>query len=161
MAGRTGQELNASALAGDAGVAVKAPKLHLLDSGLACHLLGIHTSTQLHAHPLRGALFESWVVSEVAKARLHAGLPLRMFHYREARGPEVDLLVQGEKYWIALEAKSGATVDASFFAGMEAFSARLPKGTALLRRLVHGGQDQYRRQGVDVAPWSEIQGVRW
>ncbi len=63
-------------------------------------------SQQLNSHPLRGAIFESWMVSEVAKARVAAGLARRMFHYRESRGPEVDLLVQGETSWILAEAKS-------------------------------------------------------
>jgi hypothetical protein len=192
VAGRTGQEVNASSLAGDAGVSVntvrawlsvleasylivllpawhpntrkqvvKAPKLHMLDSGLACHLLGIRTSEQLVSHPLRGAIFESWMVSEVAKARLHAGQPLRMFHYREARGPEVDLLVQNERGWIVAEAKSGSTVDASFFAGMETFTSRLPKTAPVVRRLVYGGSESQKRQGVAVIPWAKIQNERW
>ncbi len=192
VARRTGQELNASALAGDAGVAVntvkawlsvletsylilllpawhpnirkqvvKAPKLHMLDSGLVCHLLGIHTAEQLASHPLRGAIFESWMVSEVAKARLHAGRSLRMFHYREARGPEVDLLVQGEEGWILAEAKSGRTVDASFFAGMEAFAARLPEASTVIPRLVYGGTEAQLRQGVAVTPWAKIQDGGW
>jgi len=192
VAGRSGQELNATSLAGDAGVSVntirawlsvleasylilllpawhpnvrkqvvRAAKLHMLDSGLTCHLLGIRTKEQLQSHPLRGAIFESWMVSEVAKARLHAGLSPRMFHYRESRGPEVDLLVQGDKSWILAEAKSGSTVDASFFAGMESFSTRLPRGASSVRRLVYGGSERQQRQGVAVTPWADIQDTRW
>lgn len=33
---------------------VKAPKVHMLDSGLACALLGIRTPDELRHHPLRG-----------------------------------------------------------------------------------------------------------
>lgn len=192
VAGRTGQELNLSSLAGDAGVSVntakawlsvleasylvlllpawhpntrkqvvKAPKLHMLDSGLACHLLGIRTAEQLTVHPLRGAIFESWMVAEVAKARLHAGLPLGMFHYREPRGPEVDLVVQGEDGWILAEAKSGRTVDPSFFAGMEALASRLPEGVSITNRLVYGGAETQLRRGVSVTPWERIQEAGW
>lgn len=39
---------------------VNTPKLHLLDSGLACYLLGIRSPKELELHPLRGAIFESW-----------------------------------------------------------------------------------------------------
>jgi uncharacterized protein len=192
VAGRTGQELNASALAGDVGVSVntirawlsvleasylilllpawhtntrkqvvRSPKIHLLDSGLACNLLGIRSVEQLVSHPLRGAIFESWMVSEVAKSRLHAGRPLRMFHYREARGPEVDLLIQQESNWLLAEAKSGSTVDSSFFAGMENFTVRLPEGSAIVRRLIYGGSDSQQRGGVAVTPWSRIQDETW
>jgi len=192
VAGRTGQELNASALAGDVGVSVntirawlsvleasylilvlpawhvntrkqvvRSPKIHLLDSGLACNLLGIRSVEQLVAHPLRGALFESWMVSEVAKARLHAGQPLRMFHYREARGPEVDLLVQQETGWLLAEAKSGSTVDPSFFAGMEKLASRLPDGSSCIRRLIYAGTETQQRGGVAVIPWAGIQSASW
>jgi predicted AAA+ superfamily ATPase len=192
VAGRTGQELNASSLSGDAGVSVntirawlsvleasylisllpawhpnhrkqhiKSPKLHFLDSGLACYLLGIQTAGQLASHPLRGALFESWVVSEVMKARLHQGLPPRMFHYREAKGPEVDLLVQAETGWILVEAKSGTTVDSSFFGPMEVLAGQFQDGSLVERRLLYGGEESYERQGVSVAGWSRIQDRAW
>lgn len=192
VAGRTGQELNASTLAGDVGVSVntirawlsvleasylvlllpawhtntrkqvvRSPKIHLLDSGLACSLLGIRSVDQLISHPLRGAIFESWMVAEVAKARLHTGQPLRMFHYREARGPEVDLLVQQESSWILAEAKSGSTVDSSFFAGMESFVSRLPEGSSCVRRLIYAGSESQQRRGVDVMPWVRIQSETW
>ena len=52
---------------------IKAPKLHFLDSGLVCHLLGIRSPEELRHHPLRGQVFESWVAAEVFKARTHRG----------------------------------------------------------------------------------------
>lgn len=140
---------------------IKAPKLHVLDTGLACHLLGIRTPEQLATHPLRGALFESWVVSEVLKARVHQGLPPRMHHYREARGPEVDLLVQSHLGWILAEAKSGSTVDAGFFKAMVALAARLPEAPPVEQRLVYGGEASYQRQGIQVVGWADIQGQSW
>jgi len=102
-AGRVGQMLNFSSLAGDCGISVdmarrwisvlktsfiimlltphhrnfnkrliKSPKLYFYDTGLACHLLRIRDVTQLETHPLRGALFENYVIAEVAKAYLHS-----------------------------------------------------------------------------------------
>jgi predicted AAA+ superfamily ATPase len=38
---------------------VKAPKLHFLDTGLLCYLLGISSPEHLVHHPLRGAVFET------------------------------------------------------------------------------------------------------
>jgi len=52
---------------------IKMPKLHFYDSGLACWLLGIRDVAQLDVHPLRGAIFESWVVSEIIKQRFNLG----------------------------------------------------------------------------------------
>ena len=50
---------------------VKTPKLYFLDTGLACWLLGIRSDDVLALHPLRGALFENWVVGEFIKSRYH------------------------------------------------------------------------------------------
>ena len=51
---------------------VKAPKLHCLDSGLACALLGIKEPEQLRHHSLRGAVFESWMNERaIIYRRLH------------------------------------------------------------------------------------------
>ena len=52
---------------------VKTPKLYLLDTGLASWLLGIQNCEQLTTHMQRGALFETWVFSELLKARYDAG----------------------------------------------------------------------------------------
>jgi hypothetical protein len=72
--------------------------------------------------------------------------------------PEVDLLVQSERGWIVAEAKSGSTVDASFFSGMETFATRLPKATPIVRRLVYGGSESQKRQGVAVTAMGEDSG---
>lgn len=52
---------------------MKTPKLYFYDTGLACHLLGIQEPGQLAHYPLRRALFENWVFSELAKSLLNSG----------------------------------------------------------------------------------------
>ena len=44
---------------------------------------------------------------------------------------------------------------------METFTTRLPKTTPLVRRLVDGGSESQKRQGVVVIPWAQIQDERW
>ncbi len=48
---------------------VKTPKLYFLDTGLATWLLSNQNSEQLSTHVQRGALFATWVISELLKAR--------------------------------------------------------------------------------------------
>lgn len=141
--------------------AVKNPKFHLVDSGLACHLLGITNPEQLAWHPLRGPIFESWVVGEVLKARLNKGHAPRLYHYRENRGPEVDLVVQSESGWKLLEVKSGQTVDPSFFKHLTVLAAQFEPLGGAGQRLVHGGDADRTQQGVRVIPWSAIQDLDW
>lgn len=144
--------------------AVKSPKIHFVDSGLACHLLGIRDPDQLRVHPLRGAVFESWVAAEVVKARLHRGSSADAFHFREARGLELDLVVEVDRGVIGVEVKSGATVASDFFGALGAFGRRLDQREevgGIVLRLVYGGDSAQIRQGVDVVPWREIQERSW
>jgi uncharacterized protein len=144
--------------------AVKSPKLHFVDSGLACHLLGIRSPGQLQFHPLRGAIFESWVVSEVLKARLHAGHRADLFHYREDRGSELDLIVETGERVYGVEVKSGATVASDFLRHLVSFRQRASELVPHLigtPRLIYGGSRRETRQGVDIIPWNEVPDVAW
>jgi hypothetical protein len=144
--------------------AVKAPKLHLLDSGLICHLLGIRDPDQLRHHPLRGAIFESWVVAEVYKARVHRGLDARLSHYRDAKRLEVDLLAELESAVVLLEAKSGATVAGDMLRPLHRLADGLRAGgehRSLDLRLVYGGTASSRREDVSITTWSDVQALDW
>jgi uncharacterized protein len=144
--------------------AIKAPKLHLVDSGLACHLLGIREPEQLATHPLRGAVFESWVASEILKWRLSRGHPAELFHLRESRGLEIDLLVEGGRALTPVEVKSGRTVGSDFFRALHGFGERMEADAAhreLRPRLIFGGDARQRRTPVDVIPWRQLHEVPW
>ena len=72
---------------------VRRPKLHFLDIGLACFLSGIEDEEGLSKSPIRGALFESWVVSEIYKSWWNQGKQPRLYYYRDAAQKEIDLLI--------------------------------------------------------------------
>jgi predicted AAA+ superfamily ATPase len=143
---------------------VKAAKLHLLDTGLLCHLLGIREAGQLRHHPLRGAVFETWVASEIYKARVHRGLEPALFHFRESRGVDVDVVIDDGDLLALVEAKSGATVAEDFFGSLGRLRDRLLEHSEHRTpklRLVYGGDSAQRRHGVQVIPWREISHARW
>lgn len=142
---------------------VKTPKVHFLDSGLACYLLGIMTAQQLRLHPLRGAIFESWVASEILKARLHRGLSASLSFYRDRKGVEVDVVLERGDATVAVEAKSGQTVAADFFDSLKKvernrIAAGLPPP---LKVVVHGGTTRQQRSDGQILPWSEIPQFDW
>ncbi|CAN5818461.1 ATP-binding protein [soil metagenome] len=90
---------------------IKSPKLYVADSGLACHLLGIRTETELTRSPFYGAVFEGWVASEIAKTQLHAGRRRELYYFRDQQGLEVDFVVPtGGRSALLVEAKAGKTV---------------------------------------------------
>lgn len=143
---------------------IKAPKLHFLDSGLMCFLLGIRSPEQLATHPLRGAVFETWVATEIYKARANRGLPISLSHYRETRGPEVDIVVETGPALIMVEAKSGATVAADFFDGLEALAtliARVVPGVVVRKVVAYGGGQPGQARGTQIVPWADIPLVDW
>ena len=139
---------------------VKAPKLHFFDSGLACYLLGIREPEQLRLHPLRGAIFESWVISEIYKSNVHSGVQPSLFHYRETRGLEIDLLMDRGERLDAVEIKSGATANMDFFKDLQRFSDRLGDSgkTHIIRsHVVYGGDDSQQRSYAQLLSWRDVQ----
>ena len=136
---------------------IKAPKLHFLDSGLACHLLRIRSPEELRHHPLRGAIFESWVASEIFKAATHRGVQPWMHHYRAA-GTAVDLIVDTGSELILAEVKSGRTVTPRFFAGIRRLGRELASaGFAIECRVVYGGDRRQSHGDARVVPWHRLQ----
>lgn len=133
---------------------VKSPKLYFLDTGLACYLLGIQKPEHLKGHPLRGELFETFVISEAFKQQAHAGLSGRLWFYRDSNGNEVDLLAENGAELSAWEVKSAMTVSSDFFKGLNV----LQKSTAALRSkgLVYCGDKRMKRNETEIVPWNQV-----
>ncbi|MBK7189508.1 MAG: ATP-binding protein [bacterium] len=126
---------------------VKSPKLYFADVGLAAFLLGIHTPEQAARDPLRGALYENLVITEILKGACNRGLRPDLFFYRDSHGNEVDLLIRESGTLTPIEIKSAATFSPDFTKGI----ARL--GAAGVERLAGGvvlynGDRTYNVHGV-------------
>jgi predicted AAA+ superfamily ATPase len=134
---------------------VKAPKLHFLDTGIVCALLGIREPGQLRAHPLRGAIFETWVAGEIAKALAHRGRRVELMHYRESRGLEIDIVVSQGGAVHLIECKSGATVHPSFFATLQKFRQSSPD-LVTEPALIYGGTESHPRRSIPIFGWTAI-----
>jgi len=90
---------------------VKSPKLYFVDSGLACHLLGIETDQALARSPFLGAVFEGFVASEILKHRINAGRARHLYCFRDRQGLEVDFVIDlGNRRLALVEAKASRTV---------------------------------------------------
>ena len=130
----------------------KRPRLHFLDSGLVCYLLGIRDGATLEHHPLRGAVFESFVVSELVKAFAALGRTPPLFFWRDATGHEIDILIDAGDRLIPVEVKSGRTVTPGAIDQLAWWTA-LPGNRNRGGVLVHGGDADYTLKGFRVAPW--------
>ena len=134
---------------------VKTPKLYFCDTGLACWLLGIRTAAQVGSHALRGALFETWAVGEMLKARYNRGLESNLYFWRDRSGNEVDVLIEEGNKLAPVEIKAGQTVSSDFFRGLDRWQemAKEHSGKAWL---LYGGDKAQTRLGYKVVPWAEI-----
>jgi uncharacterized protein len=145
---------------------IKSPKLYFLDTGVLCQLLGIETPAQLNTHPLRGAIFESWVVSEILKYFYHRGRRPQVYFYRDQRGEEVDLLVESGLKRTAVEIKSSFTPSEDFYRGLERFAsatAGLPERErrSVDKIVVYGGDETQRRSAGLMLSWKDIDSHDW
>jgi predicted AAA+ superfamily ATPase len=133
---------------------VKSPKLYFLDTGLLCYLLRIRSAEELVTHAARGAVFETWVISEALKGYFNGGVEPDIYFWRDSAGHEIDLLIDQGATQLPVEIKSGQTVAGDFFRGLDYWRqlADKPSGPAAL---VYGGDASYKRRGTSVLAWSD------
>jgi predicted AAA+ superfamily ATPase len=106
---------------------VRRPKIHMIDSGLAAHLVGADptglarpTSTQ------SGPLFESFVAGELARQLSWSDTEAALFHYRDRRGVEVDLVLEApDGRVVGVEVKAAIDVHESDFRGLRTLRDRV------------------------------------
>lgn len=185
LAGRSGQELNNSALAVETGVDVKTiqswigilessfiiyllkphhqnfnktivkrPKLYFYDSSLVCYLLGIRNTVQLDLHPLRGAIFEGMVITELVKKRTNLGKSINLFYWRDKTGHEIDLVVDSGEGLLPIEIKSGKTIRNDYFKNLNYWMKLSGSKKAVV--LYAGEQIQQRSDGKEILPWRSL-----
>ncbi|MBN1663100.1 MAG: ATP-binding protein [Deltaproteobacteria bacterium] len=133
---------------------VKMPKLYFLDVGLAAWLLGIRTTEHIVTHPLRGNLFETFVISELIKSQLNRGGKPSLFFWRDSNGNEVDLIVEVGPKLMPVEIKSGRTLTHEAFAGIEKWLA-LAEKQAAAPALIYAGDDSYKHKDIQVVCWKD------
>lgn len=127
---------------------VKSSKLYFLDSGLVCYLLGITDAVQLASHPLRGGIFETYVVTELLKNSYNRVCRPNMYFFRDSAGHEVDVLVDRSSSVRPIEIKSSATVRSEMFKSLEFYRELNPD--AEKGALVYAGEENQQRTRVDV-----------
>lgn len=135
---------------------VKAPKLYFLDTGLVCRLLGVTDAAQIFTHPLKGALFETFIFNELLKKQFNQ-IDVRedIYFFRENKGLEIDFIFERSLgKLMQIEIKSGQTVSSKFFKNLNTFAAISDEVEDSV--LIYGGEESYERQGIRVTSWKDL-----
>ena len=98
---------------GGSGRVVHRPKVHLVDSGLACHLSGVGSNELARPSSTKlGSLLESFVVGEVQRQIPWSNVRPSLHHFRDKSQREVDLVLEARDGRIAaIEVKAARDVD--------------------------------------------------
>jgi predicted AAA+ superfamily ATPase len=133
---------------------VKSPKLYLCDSGLLCYLIGVRGEEDLYGSPLAGAVWETFVFSELRKKVRWEGRG-ELFYWRD-RTKEADFLIHRAGRFDLLDAKWSENPDAREAAALGKVAAELPPGSVKRKALVARTPNAYPlRDKVEVVPVEE------
>jgi uncharacterized protein len=138
-----------------------APKVHIVDSGLAARLLRLTDSklglASAQALTELGHLLETFVVGEVCKQLGWLDSPVQQGHWRTHAGEEVDLVIEREDGMVAaLEVKAGTRPAGGGLRGLLALRRKL--GSQFLGGVVlYTGAHAYTHDsGVHVIPINRL-----
>jgi predicted AAA+ superfamily ATPase len=88
---------------------VKTPKLYLRDTGLLCFLLGLDSPEVVERSPFIGAIWETFVLNQLLRAKTSQGSAAQIFFWRDAHGTEVDFVIEHQGEVRLVEAKWAET----------------------------------------------------
>ena len=133
---------------------VKSPKIYWCDTGLACHLLGIQSQSELERSPFLGSIFEGSVAAEILKSQINRARRKELYYFRDQQGLEIDFLVPQPhaRFWL-VEAKATKTVQPAMAAPM--LSLARVTGSRAIRRIVVHRRSQAGREFSGLAQGAE------
>ncbi len=116
---------------------IKTPKLYFLDTGLCSFLTNWSNAKTLEAGAMNGAIFETYVFSEILKSYWHHGKYPNIYFYRDADQREIDFLIERDGILFPVEVKKTATpssIAAKSFFVLEKLKKKVGIGTVICLR---------------------------
>lgn len=92
---------------------VKIPKMYFFDTGLVAYLTRYSSPDILANGYINGAILENYIVSEIRKTYLNAGMECYLHYYRDKDTKEIDLIIESDGLLHPLEIKKAATATLS------------------------------------------------
>lgn len=132
---------------------IKSSKLYFYDTGIACSLLGIDMVTQLESHYMRGALFENFIIADIAKQFFNHAKNPPLYFWRDSHGHEVDCIVDQGGKLLPIEIKASMTFNTSFLDGIRYFQEL---SGALNGLLIYGGNESLQNKDIAIESWKRF-----
>jgi len=136
----------------------KSPKLYFLDTGLACSLIGINKPEHLETHPLRGEIFETFVLSELLKKKYNRNLVSNLYFFRDSNNNEIDFLIESGNGLIPIEVKLNTTPRKIHFKNIEYFNKI--SDDIIENYLVYSGSVNDHRYNCNIVGYPNITTVK-
>jgi len=133
---------------------VKTPKLYFLDTGLCAWLLGITSERDMQSHYARGALFETWAVTEALKWRAVRGNAQPLYFWRDNIGNEVDLLLEQGGGITLVEVKSGQTFQLGWLQSLKTVQRHMNQPTR--NAVLYCGDLSAGRTDAELVGWRNL-----
>ena len=129
---------------------VKSPKIYMTDTGLLCSLLGIESTDQLTRDPLRGNIFENYIIMDIIKELYHHGKDPKVYFLRDSKGMEVDLLIEINGINKLVEIKSSSTWNKEFGNNIKKAAELFDTPTQLF--VAYSGADEITFENIRIIP---------
>ena len=131
----------------------KSSKLYFYDTGIACALLNIETSSQLEQHYMRGALFENLAIADIYKQFYNRAKSPAIYFWRDSHGHEVDCLIEQGAELLPIEIKAGMTIQVNFLSGLQYWQELAGVKQGLL---IYGGREELKISNIDIKSWRDF-----
>jgi len=132
---------------------IKSPKLYFYDTGLVCSLLNIEQENQIANFYLRGNLFENFVFSELVKNRYNKGLSANLYYLRDAKGTEIDCVIEKPDKHIFIEIKLSETLMSAHLKNIELMQKEFSNTENFL---IYSGQTEPFFHNTQCVNWQNI-----
>lgn len=106
---------------------IKTPKVYLTDSGLFCHLVNVKTNDDLAKSQYKGAIFETFVFSEILKHTKYSDRNYEIYFYGTHEKEEIDFILESYGKKLAIEVKATQTIEVKDFKNIISFQKTVDK----------------------------------
>ena len=137
----------------------KSSKLYFYDVGLAAYLLSIQSPEHMETYPLKGLLFENFIVTEFLKNQYNSIQGNHLYFFRDQTGNEIDIIVDEGMIYRTVEIKSSKTIHSEMFKGLNFYSKihqQEDSKKKILQYLVYGGEQSRTQENIQIYSYQDL-----